>query len=68
MSNPFGPPAAEEKMGQAEFDELYNRAVARLEESRALVMPESVEVRIRALVRDELARLLRGGPGGQAAN
>jgi len=57
-----------EKMTTAEFEELYNRAVTRMGgcEKRAAI--ENLEVTIRELVCEELARMFGGEANGQKEN
>jgi len=57
-----------EIMGPAEFEELYNRAISRMQGREKQVALESLEATIRALVCGELARILGGEANGQKEN
>jgi len=57
-----------EIMGPAEFEELYNRAISRMQGREKRAALESLEATIRALVGEELARMCGGEANGQKEN
>jgi len=57
-----------EIMGPAEFEELYNRAISRMQGREKRAALENLEVTIRELVREKLARMFGGEANGQKEN
>jgi len=57
-----------EKMTRAEFEELYNKAASRALARERRAVQDSVKATIRAVVREELARMFLGDSNGQKKN